>query len=202
MKQILALLILVSMISCFPKKDIIAIQPYGSIPGFVIDSISLILEEAYAMDIILLENTELPESAFINLKSPRYRADSLLLHLKRIKPDSIGYIIGVTESDISSTKRNADGSIKEPISRYRDWGIFGLGFRPGPSCVISTFRLKHQDPKTYYDRIQKVAIHEIGHNLGLKHCDNPNCVMQDAVESIKTVDMANKVLCSKCLNDL
>jgi archaemetzincin len=47
-----------------------------------------------------------------------------------------------------------------------------------------------------------VAIHEIGHNLGLKHCSTPKCVMQDAVETIKTVDVAGVELCNSCKKEI
>lgn len=46
-------------------------------------------------------------------------------------------------------------------------------------------------PTTY--RITKVVLHEIGHNLRLKHC-----FMTDAVEWIVTVDNAGIVLCQSC----
>ena len=47
-------------------------------------------------------------------------------------------------------------------------------------------------------RMQKIAIHEIGHNLGLQHCADTTCVMQDAVESIKTIDRSTQTYCPAC----
>ncbi|WP_366941751.1 hypothetical protein [uncultured Psychroserpens sp.] len=168
----------------------------------VIYSISEILKTSYNADIIILEKKELPKSAFIQIKSPRYKADSLLIDLLKIRPDSIDYALGITTKDISTTKRNPDGSIKTPESKYSDWGIFGLGYRPGKSCVISTFRLKHKKPKIFESRAQKIAVHEIGYNLGLSHCNHNECVMQDAVETILTVDSAGFELCENCRYDI
>lgn len=184
--------------SCTSKQIKIAIQPFEDIPLQTVDSMSVALEKSYDAQVVILQERNLPKSAFINVKSPRYRADLLLTNLLEYKPDSMDYIIGVTKRDISTTKRNANGKVKHPESKYYDWGIFGLGSRPGKSCILSTFRLSNTSTSTFYDRIQKIAVHEIGHNLGLPHCSSSKCVMQDAVETIKTVDSADKQLCKRC----
>jgi archaemetzincin len=142
----------------------------------------------------------LPPEAFVQIKSPRYRADSLLRFLLKVKPDTVDYMMGLTSHDISTTKRDKGGRMLKPESKYRDWGVFGLGFRPGYSCVISTYRIHHEDSRKYMDRLIKICIHEFGHNVGLHHCPTPGCVMQDAVETIKTVDTGSRELCSWCRN--
>ena len=54
----------------------------------------------------------------------RYRADSLIRYLGRFgSADTI--LIGLTNKDISTTK-----------GQIRDWGIMGLGYCPGTSCVV------------------------------------------------------------------
>ena len=71
-----------------------------------------------------------------------------------------------TSEDISTTKYE-HGAIRKPESKYRDWGVFGLGYRPGPTSVVSTFRIGHKDQGVFMDRIKKITLHEIGHNIGL-----------------------------------
>jgi len=190
------------MLSCSLEKDRIGIQPYGDIDQFVIDSVSQILEQNYGAQIIVLSSRNLPESAFVNIKSPRYRADSLLIDLKNSIPDSIDYIIGITNSDISTTKRDEKRNVKEPVSKYLDWGIFGLGYRPGKACIISTYRIKNSNRQLFISRLQKISVHEIGHNHDLKHCKTALCVMQDAAETIKTVDGVGFNLCESCQSDI
>jgi archaemetzincin len=73
----------------------------------------------------------------------------------------------------------------------------GLRYRPGNSCVVSTFRLKANNKPLFYKRLEKV-LHELGHNLGLPHCENPKCVMTSAAEKISTIDNANASLCDAC----
>lgn len=176
----------------------IAIQPFGKVDQSILLTIQKTIKLVYEKDAVINASKKLPKSAFINIKSPRYRADSLIKYLKINRPDSIDIVLGFTTKDISTTKRGKLGDIKKPINRYQDWGVFGLGYRPGPSCIVSSHRLGNTAAKNKIERIKKVCIHEIGHNLGLKHCPDKKCVMTDACESIKTVDNVKLALCKKC----
>lgn len=184
------------------KETTIGILPYKGINQRKVVILQKTIEGYYGVKVKILEPKPLPKNAFINIKSPRYRADSLIRIQERIIPNGIDYILGLTESDISTTKREKDGSIKKPISRYRDFGIMGLAYRPGNSCIVSDFRLKHKNKEIHFGRFKKVVIHELGHNFGLPHCPDKKCVMTDAVESVKTIDNAKPDLCIVCKNKL
>ncbi|MEM7038651.1 MAG: hypothetical protein AAF570_16820, partial [Bacteroidota bacterium] len=101
-------------------------------------------------------------------------------------PDSVAFIMGLTHKDISTTK-----------GKYKDWGILGLGQLPGPSCVVSTFRLgrKARNKRHIRQRLARVARHELGHNLGLPHCPAEACFMRDAEGKLATVDEEGDLLC-------
>ena len=202
MKKLLLFSTILLFLSCSNESKTIGIQPYGKVNQKIIDSVKVILKRTYNTNVVILNNKELPKNAFINIKSPRYRADSLLIDLLNNRPDSIDYVLGITSKDISTTKRNSDGTIKTPISKYTDWGIFGLGYRPGKSCVISTHRLFTNKKNVLISRVQKIAVHEIGHNMDLSHCEVEKCVMNDAVETIKTVDAEGYDLCAKCFHKI
>lgn len=178
------------------RKYQVGIQSIGDFSKELIDLVHEALQEQYGFETIVLNEMEPPKRAFINVKSPRYRADALIRILRAQRPDSVGIIFGLTQKDISITKYEKDGSIKKPEYKYGDFGIFGLGFKPGVSSVVSIYRLGKG--KTLKSRLKKIALHEIGHNLGLKHCPDKSCLMTDAVESIRTVDAAKETLCDKC----
>ncbi|NJM79535.1 MAG: matrixin family metalloprotease [Flavobacterium sp.] len=152
----------------------------------------------YKVKTVILPEVELPKSAFIQVKSARFRADSIIRIQNRIEFDTIDYILGLTQRDISTTKKDKDGNTKTPKYKYEDWGIMGLAYCPGKSCIVSSFRLQHKNSAIYLDRLKKVTVHEFGHNLGLPHCPNKKCVMTDAVESIATIDHATLALCEVC----
>ena len=95
-------------------------------------------------------------------------------------------MIGITSKDVSTT-----------MGKHADWGVFGLGELGGDACVVSTFRIG--DGKR---RLEKVAVHEVGHTLGLPHCPTKRCVMNDALGKVKTVDQSDGHLCRNCRGNL
>ena len=64
-------------------------------------------------------------------------------------------------------------------------------------------KLDISGPCEEIERFKKICIHELGHNLGLHHCENyDKCVMRDAAETIKTIDHVDLMLCDKCKNKI
>jgi archaemetzincin len=181
------------------KNTVIGIQTYSGFSKSETDTISYIISRFYKVKTIVLPVKSIYSKAFTNIKSPRYRADSIIIIIiqKRDKPDSLDYIIGLTNKDISITK-HINGKIKSPEWKYNDWGIMGLAYCPGNSAIVSSFRIKSSNYNLYFTRLKKVTIHELSHNLGLPHCPNKKCVMTDAVENIATIDHSNLALCKDC----
>jgi archaemetzincin len=179
------------------EHTILGIIPYQGVSDQNLEVISKSIAKYYGIKVKILSRQILPKDAFINIKSPRYRADSIIAIQNRNLPVDVDYVLGITGRDISITKYDNKGAVKKPSWRYNDFGIMGLAYCPGKSCVVSDFRLK-SNKNLRLERYKKVVIHELGHNFGLPHCINKNCVMTDAVESIKTIDNADPVLCIKC----
>ena len=179
------------------QETFIAIQPFESFSSKEAKIIQQEIAEFYHVNVTLLKPIELPKNAYINVKSSRYRADTLIRFLRNNIDRNYDFVIGLTDKDISTTKHSnrSTKTIKEPTYKYADWGIFGLGFMPGKSCIVSTFRLKE---KNFESRFIKICCHELGHNFGLPHCDNKTCIMQDAAETIKTIDNVKLNLCNSC----
>ena len=176
----------------------VGIQPYGIFPEDKTDTIAKTISDFYQIKTVVLPSKEMYKEAFTEVKSPRYRADKMIRLQKENKVDTLDYILGLTTKDISITKKDKWGKVKEPTYKYADWGIMGLAYCPGNSCIVSTFRIQHSNQKKHFTRFKKVAVHEFGHNLGLPHCPDKTCVMTDAVESVQTIDNAKLALCGKC----
>jgi archaemetzincin len=196
------LVLIISCTSTPPQNKIIGLQPLQSFPKVYSDSIASSIKKCYGFKTKILPTKPLPKGFFVNIKSARYRADSIIAWLNHQIPEGIDQIIGLTTVDISCTKKTWTGAVLEPESKYLDWGVFGFGYVGKKGCVVSNFRIKNAPQPLTIERMQKISLHEIGHNFGLPHCTNPKCFMQDAAESIKTIDRVSMHLCKECRNKL
>lgn len=167
-----------------PEKPItILIQPFNDLPKEYLDFVSAELKKVYP-NIKINPSIHQPISTK-NEANTRYRADALIRFLRKQTPDGFK-TIGLTISDISTTMGN-----------HADWGVIGLGFCPGKSSIVSSFRLKGVNTK---EKLFRSAVHELGHNEGLPHCPDEACLMKDA----KGKDIFNevKVFCNNCKQTL
>ena len=173
-----------------PALAVIALQPLGDVKAERLLVVNHGLEKAYGLKVETLPVKPLPKAAWYAPRS-RYRADILLDELTGNTPGTYRIVIGLTAKDISVTK-----------DQHEDWGIFGLGQLGGRTCVVSTFRLgaRGADEAKLRERLRKVAIHEVGHVMGLPHCPHEGCVMRDAEASIATVDAETGTCCESCAN--
>lgn len=179
-----------------PPKTIsskaIYVQPLGkALPDRDVKLVVVALRSFYGLEVKLLPRMPLPTSAYYKPRR-RYRAEKLLDILAPKLPADGLRILGLTGADISTTK-----------GRYRDWGVIGLATMDGRACVISSFRChkKARSIKQARERLAKVAVHEIGHTLGLEHCPKLGCLMEDAKGKVKTSD-GEYDLCPVCRKTL
>ena len=172
MKRILKILTLISYslynLSCnhfdfLDSKRVIVIQPLGEFNSSLSNNLLTSLE-TFKRKVYIKPPIDIPKNFYVEQRK-RYRADSIIKFLRHLHgKDTL--TVGITNYDISTTKNG-----------IKDWGVMGLGYRPGKSCVVSTFRLNNRNIK---EQFCKVVIHEIGHTFGLPHCENKTCLMRDA----------------------
>lgn len=157
----------------------ILIQPFRDIKPESVKKVTEGIKKVYP-NVKVLAAIDFPENTYYKERN-RYRADSIIKFLSSKTKEGF-VMIGLTSKDISATR----GKIK-------DFGIMGLGYRPGKACVASKFRLskENQDEQFY-----KIAIHELGHTQGLPHCPEKMCFMRDAEGKNPTNEETD--FCKKC----
>ena len=127
------------------------------------------------LKVVNIRNTRLPLEAY-NTTRKQYNASLILSRIEREK--RADYALILTNSDLYANEMNY---------------IFGEAIFY--SCaVLSIARLKT------ITLIQKEAIHEVGHILGLQHCKLP-CVMTFS-NSVYEASKKSDSLCEKCKEKL
>lgn len=186
MKRLTYILFLAILLSSFnnQKTKLVYIQPLGDVNKEYMDYLKTSVKEFYGYECVIKPKVALTSDILAGSKT-RYEASKILN-----KFNSNHNTLIITEKDIAYRKSDD----------FPEWGIFGLGLRPGKTCVISTFRLKKNvSTQKMLERLKKVALHEICHNLGLKHCtSNKECMMTSASGTVKQVDREKIWFCDKC----
>jgi len=134
--------------------------------------------------------SRLPEEAH-NSKSNQYYAVPILSKLELLKGSEDEIILAVTEEDLYIPSQNF---------------VFGQANSVGRTAIVSFLRLRPEyyglpeDDNLTKDRLFTVALHQIGHLLGLKNCTD-ECVMM-AVYTVNELDKRPDGFCYNCLLNL
>jgi archaemetzincin len=101
----------------------------------------------------------------------------------------------------SPTKRIAvvDVDLFIPVLTF----VFGEAQLAGTAAIVSTHRLDNRFYGLPYDatlmlrRLEKEIVHEMGHNFGLYHCRQFECVMRSSTY-VEEIDMKRVLPCPNC----
>jgi archaemetzincin len=85
--------------------------------------------------------------------------------------------------------------------------VFGEAQLRGQAAVVSTCRLAPTfyglaaDRELLQERLQKEAVHELGHTYGLLHCADTRCVMRRSTY-VEELDSKDVGFCTRCLGQI
>ncbi len=160
----------------------LCIRPIGEVDRDVITFLRNFLKKIFGCCKVLIP-MEVPMDAYDPVRG---QFDSTKI-LFRIIP-LCRIVLGVTEVDLYADGLNF---------------VFGEAEVGGNRAIISLYRLRPEfygeepDNNLLKLRALKEAMHEIGHVLGLLHCNDPKCVMHFS-NSIIDTDLKDWRFCERC----
>ncbi|HTS12743.1 MAG TPA: archaemetzincin family Zn-dependent metalloprotease [Candidatus Limnocylindrales bacterium] len=131
---------------------------------------------------------EIDISAAFNRNRGQYSSTELLAGIASLETPETWRLLAIASADLYI-----------PILTF----VFGEAQLDGLAAIVSTSRLRQEfyglpaDEELLNRRLLKEAVHELGHTLGLTHCDDVECVMA-ASHAVEWIDLKSSRFCSKC----
>lgn len=162
-----------------PKQ--ISIYCMGGYPADSVQYLEVCLRKYFPNVRVMPNNINLP-SQYFNKERNRYLASGLLDELAKHRNNDA--VIGVTDYIIFKPNKKSD-----------TFGIMGMSYTNTFKSIVST-KIPLNGKEQSKDNICKLALHELGHGFGLKHCPNETCYMVDAEGTMKIVNAIG--FCESC----
>lgn len=162
-----------------PKQ--ISIYCMGGYPADSVQYLEVFLRKYFPNVRVMPNNINLP-SQYFNKERNRYLASGLLDELAKHRNNDA--VIGVTDYIIFKPNKKSD-----------TFGIMGMSYTNTFKSIVST-KIPLNGKEQSKDNICKLALHELGHGFGLKHCPNETCYMVDAEGTMKIVNAIG--FCESC----
>ena len=162
--------------------------PIGAVPDALLGSVAHELFHAVGWD-CQVSRIDLDPHIGFHVERQQHHSSELLRHLLARTGDEDRPVIGLTPVDLYV-----------PILKY----VFGEAELGGRGAVVGYHRLREEfyglpdNPDALARRVGCEVIHELGHVVGLHHCENYTCVMASA-HSVERVDLKSNYFCSHCL---
>lgn len=162
--------------------------PVGPVEASYLEFLSLVLPETTGFP-FRISGRPLPADESYDPVRRQWNAGKILAEIDALEEGrTCSRILGVADADLFI-----------PILTF----VFGLAHLGAKSAVVSLRRLRPEfyglpaDPELLLSRLEKEAVHELGHTMSLAHCPNFGCVMHYS-NVVEEVDLKGAGFCPRC----
>ncbi|MGB7970777.1 MAG: archaemetzincin family Zn-dependent metalloprotease [Candidatus Deferrimicrobiaceae bacterium] len=167
--------------------DAIYIRPVGMVPDAMLRKLRDHLHDYLSLPVRVTRNMPVPEGSYERNRN-QFNSTRILGEILRQAPTDAIKIVGIIDKDLCI-----------PILTF----VFGEAQLGGVASIVSIARLRQEfhglspDDGILYERLVKEALHELGHNFGLIHCSDRECVMYLS-NTVRDVDRKKTTYCGSC----
>jgi archaemetzincin len=153
----------------------------------LLEELSSTLSDIFKLPVSILRKSLPLDQGYDSVRN-QFNSTWILSRLLEITPDGDCKVLGVTSVDLYV-----------PVLTL----VFGEAQLGGKVAVVSSYRLRDElyglpkNPERLRERLEKEAIHELGHTFGLIHCREPRCVMYSYTYA-EEIDLKFKDFCKTC----
>ena len=159
----------------------------GLIPDAMLRMLQDHLRDYLSLPVKITGNMPVPEASYERSRN-QYNSTRILREILRDTPGDAIKIVGVIDRDLCI-----------PILTF----VFGEAQLGGVASIVSIARLRQEfhglspDEGILFERLVKEVLHELGHNFGLIHCPDRECVMYLS-NTVRDVDRKGITYCTSC----
>jgi len=145
------------------------------------------LRDYLSLPVRVTRNMPVPEGSYERNRN-QYNSTRILREILTETPADAIKIVGIIDKDLCI-----------PILTF----VFGEAQLGGMASIVSIARLRQEfhglspNEGILFERLVKEALHELGHNFGLIHCNDRECIMYLS-NTVRDVDRKKTTYCGSC----
>jgi archaemetzincin len=163
--------------------------PLGAVDARLLDWLRQALQEKFQVQAEILAPA-LDISFALHSERQQYHSSEILAAMQSYKQRDTWKLLGISGQDLYI-----------PILTF----VFGEAQVGGTAAIVSYHRLRQdfyglpEDLDVLANRLLIESVHELGHTLHLKHCDDYRCAMAPS-HAVEWIDLKDSGYCESCLS--
>jgi archaemetzincin len=171
--------------------NLVHLLPVGKVELSLLEDLRYAIPRSLGVACEILP-AELDPLPCYHVERQQYHSSEILERMKSFVRPGDWRVLGIAEVDLFI-----------PILKY----VFGEAQMGGPCAVVSLHRLHQEfygvnpDAALLRQRLLKESVHELGHTLGLHHCQDYRCAMASS-HAVEWIDLREAALCGSCVSQV